>query len=1140
MKKLFKKNKKQLSMIGLIIIGCGMMYGLIHLGMLNPFVNSAVIQPESISYVLVNEDLGATFNEQEYNLGAEFINLINQDPTRRWHTASRSVATAGLRAGSYDVKIILPQDFSERLLSLQSFTPEQAQIIFEVRAGQNDLVNAAILESVGEILSDFNVRIIQMYFSSILSNIYEAQRNVESMVNVEQGIKSTLLNDIHIPFAELPNSFSLTIGRSEHLADLNRNWQEEQEAFTQQTQELLQTTAEELAGYLEGFIEYMDLLGRISRQNLETAMTAMERQSEEDEEHYRGLFGELNRTGVVQFGEFLAEDEDGHMTGVMADLAERRNEFDEDQTSSVAAIRDQADIIRADIYVLRNLAEELADLRADIAEAYFSDRTLTPETATDDDVKRAIQAIIELDEKNGPGLAGAYFTRLHEDISGLAIDGITKMLEFLHGQDILGDQLLNTYKKALYIVERYVSETEGLASDKHQLILLLKDDEEYPEYYGFNQKLTFSLDTKAVNIITISSPDSNITICPEDGALVARIEASLKASFSKYEAEGWGVNIYVEKNSDTKLEISFSFKEPPQEPDDYNPEPCDSVPCECVPPQFSEIPPYIGLTATFTQFWYFCDEEIKNRYNFADVYWHLGEEIVNSGRLFMFVDLNYTDLLFLHKDFTPLLNQLQLLDSVTRQIILIFGAADENTQTIPGFYHIIADQTDKNQTIRSLAPLNSVYRQAGTLTIEEQKEQISGYLADLFKAQGTALFNEVNNQYNTLRKAITDSETEIEMLTELFEDIPSPQTLLYEVYRLIIWQETAREALEDAHSAWMESPAVPILIAEYSAWAPGSEKDLAILTESTAGFELYTDMSMQMSETIVYAEITASAAAAIESLDSLFSELVEQTGLVKDDADAVLESMGNLLDEYAIAAGQNVAFSDNFSTVMGNARIGGVENRQVHRFLADPMVPLGIFGAAETATVIPYFMTIIGVLFSLAFGYSLRYVETKRKLREEHKMQMPSRIWFNTPEVVKVSAAATLTGVVFAITTLGTAPYAQVAAWITYVVLVTLASILLVAFFARRFPKLALYVILGLVGIYLLLTPILGMNITPNSFVEVLFRLSLLQNVENGYMQLVQGSPVGWFSYFVLCLLVFSGILLNLLVKKKKTEVETL
>lgn len=1152
--KLLRKNIKLLSMVGLVILGCGLMYGLVHLGLLSPFVNSAVLQPESIRYVLVNEDLGATFNEQEYNLGAEFVNLINQDPNRRWHTASRSVATAGLRAGSYDVKIILPQNFSERLLSLQSLTPEQAQIIFEVRAGQNDLVNAAILESVGEILNDFNVRIIQMYFSSILNNIYEAQRNVESMIAIEQGIKNTLLNDIHIPFAGLPYSFLSTIEQSEQLAYQNRNWQEQQDEFTQQTQELLQTSAGELADYLGEFVEYMELMGRISQLNLETTMTAMERQSEEDEAFYRGFFDELNRTGNEQFRGFLAKDEYGHLTGAMVDLAERRSEFAEAQAISVAAIQAQTYTIQAGIGVLRGLAESLSDLRADIAEAYFYSRNITPQTATAHDIRRAILAMAELNEQNESRLAEAYFLRLHNDISDLATKDIAEMLEALRAQ--VEQELLDTYKDALYIVDRYIRETEGLTSGGHQFVLLVTDDKEYPEYHGFGQKLTFSLSTEVANIITIYSPDANITICLEDGALVDRVRAKLRGSFHGYEAEGWAVNIYVEKSSASELEIGFSFEEPPQEPCCRKPcnsteasvpqdpgnccsEPCGSAACKCIPPQFSEIPPYIGLTTQFTRLWHFCCDGSENIYSFADVYWHLNGETVNSGRIHRFADLSYVGLVFLQNDFAALLGQLHLLDSVVRQIIFIFGAADENAQTISEFHYYIAAQTGKEQTIRSLAPQSSIYRRVGTLTIEEQKELISDSLADLFKAQGTALFHDVDMHYSMLREAILDGEAVIEALTEVIEYLPSPQTLLNEVNRLMEWQALAREALDHAHNAWVESPAVPILIAEYSTRVSGGEGELAIFNESTVGFELFMDMSMQMGETIAYAEMAALAAASIESLDYQFGDLVAQTEQVKGYAGAVLEDMGSLLYEYAAAAGQNVAFSDNFSTVMENARIGGVENRQVQQFLADPIIPQGILGVAETATVIPYFMTIIGALLSLAVGYSLRYVETNRKLREEHKMLTPSRIWFNTPEAAKVSAVAILIGAIFGIATLGAVPFAQIAAWIIYVVLVTLASILLVAFFARQFPKLALYATLGLVGMYLLLTPILGMTITPNSFVEVLFQLSLLQNVENGYMQLVQGSPVGWLAYFVLCLLVIGGVMLNLLVKKKKKEAVT-
>jgi len=71
-----KKAIKLLSIIGFAILGLALMFGLVHLGLFNPFVNNAAIERESISYVLVNEDLGATFGGQAFNLGAEFVNLI--------------------------------------------------------------------------------------------------------------------------------------------------------------------------------------------------------------------------------------------------------------------------------------------------------------------------------------------------------------------------------------------------------------------------------------------------------------------------------------------------------------------------------------------------------------------------------------------------------------------------------------------------------------------------------------------------------------------------------------------------------------------------------------------------------------------------------------------------------------------------------------------------------------------------------------------------------------------------------------------------------------------------------------------------------------------------------------------------------
>ena len=86
---------------------------------------------QSINFVLVNEDQGTAFNGVHHNLGMDFISLVNQDPIHMWHTVSRSIAMAGLNSDMYDVMIILPQNFSENLLSFQSYSPERAHVFMK-------------------------------------------------------------------------------------------------------------------------------------------------------------------------------------------------------------------------------------------------------------------------------------------------------------------------------------------------------------------------------------------------------------------------------------------------------------------------------------------------------------------------------------------------------------------------------------------------------------------------------------------------------------------------------------------------------------------------------------------------------------------------------------------------------------------------------------------------------------------------------------------------------------------------------------------------------------------------------------------------------------------------------------------------
>lgn len=175
-----------------------------------------------MQYVLVNEDKGTVFEGRTYMLGTDFVTLINQDTANRWETTTRDIASRGVKEGQFDAQIIIPQDFSARLLSLQSINPEKALVEYQVREGQNELTNQAIQGKVNEILKDFNQRIVQMYFSSIIGNLTEAQQHVNQMVGLETNHKNNLEKTIYLPFKEVPPNFSKIIDITSILDEENK------------------------------------------------------------------------------------------------------------------------------------------------------------------------------------------------------------------------------------------------------------------------------------------------------------------------------------------------------------------------------------------------------------------------------------------------------------------------------------------------------------------------------------------------------------------------------------------------------------------------------------------------------------------------------------------------------------------------------------------------------------------------------------------------------------------------------------------------------------------------------------------------------------------------------------------------------
>jgi len=563
MDKMRQKIKKFIAVTLLGLQAFVLIVGLLYLALGSDHVRSmTAFGSDSVSYVLVNEDLGSVLNGVEYNLGSEFVTLISQDTENRWQTASRTVAEAGFRSGSFDVMIILPQNFSERLLSLQSFTPEQAQIVYEVRMGYNELANMAIREQVSEILDDFNQRIVQMYFSSILGNLFDAQLNVGSMIDDEQSRHALFLDFIQDPFNALPDFFLSVVDDTLFLESETDSWQRQQGEFSESAQQILTNAAEDLTEQLAEFDGYIDVMQLLSEMNRRNAQFAVDSQAEADEAFYRDQFSGFNQKTMSGLGQFYNEDSSGNT--VLGRFKGGADHFYQHQSGlrdtldyQIGWVEDQAeDLLDSWAYQLESLeaeAEELLVIREAISLTFFADADLSPREARPDDIRQAIINLMAPRDDYDTTLDDVYLETLRIDIGQLALDDLEGMVSHLRDRGLIGREQYTEYLRQIELVRRYAGE-EGIRETNVDFVFIDAEEGEHPPYEIYPHTATFEIfptTESATRIRLISGSDIEV----EDiWNVVDQLQAQIDVHLFDM---NYGLDAVVRYEGDGELSISF-------------------------------------------------------------------------------------------------------------------------------------------------------------------------------------------------------------------------------------------------------------------------------------------------------------------------------------------------------------------------------------------------------------------------------------------------------------------------------------------------------------------------------------------------------------------------------------------------------
>ncbi|MGL5041575.1 MAG: type VII secretion protein EsaA [Culicoidibacterales bacterium] len=240
----------------------------------------------------------------------------------------------------------------------------------------------------------------------------------------------------------------------------------------------------------------------------------------------------------------------------------------------------------------------------------------------------------------------------------------------------------------------------------------------------------------------------------------------------------------------------------------------------------------------------------------------------------------------------------------------------------------------------------------------------------------------------------------------------------------------------------------------------------------------------------------------------------------------------------------NANFSDNLATVFANSKIDGAENDYLYDFMSNPVKKENFSEKAfRGITLFPYFTTIISFTLSLMLAYT--FLNWKRKLEivyaDEYTWDV---LMANVKKSGLLFAIATLVGIIVGMVSAFMAGLLswQLLSWVIALVFIINAFTHLMYFCLRQFKSFGLFLILGVVLVYLLSSQAMGVYVLEGSVLAKILALFPLVYIEDMLSSILYGSSLAgheWVIFSVVLVLV-GAIVFSLLigVYEAKKEVQ--
>ena len=239
------KNNPVVMVVLLVIILLPSLYALLNIeATWDPYARTS-----DIEVAVVNEDLGYTTNSTNYNVGNMLVNELKNNTNFSWQFVNESTGLNGVKNGKYYAVLIIPSNFSQQLLSIQTSNPQQAQIQYIVNDKTNPIAPRLTNAGVDAIQSQINDEVVKTVDGIIFGKLSDIGEYAAA--NKAEFLKAkSFVNELNAQIGEIDS----TVGQANtDLSTVNTIWPKVKTALPeiQKTSNIIRTDYDSLYAQIE-------------------------------------------------------------------------------------------------------------------------------------------------------------------------------------------------------------------------------------------------------------------------------------------------------------------------------------------------------------------------------------------------------------------------------------------------------------------------------------------------------------------------------------------------------------------------------------------------------------------------------------------------------------------------------------------------------------------------------------------------------------------------------------------------------------------------------------------------------------------------------------------------------------------------